>query len=134
ARANCHRSQPQIAETLMSTMPPSPAGHWTLSLGACRILFHKRGVFAGLGLGLALAAMAAVSLAFGAADLSPLDALRAVFGQGSPMQVFLIQELRAPRLAAGLLSGAALGVAGCLLQTLAHNRLATPGIIGIDDG
>ncbi|HCL37612.1 MAG TPA: iron ABC transporter permease, partial [Marinobacter hydrocarbonoclasticus] len=34
---------------------------------------------------------------------------------------------------AGLLSGAALAMAGCLMQTLARNRLATPGIIGIDN-
>jgi len=46
----------------------------------------------------------------------------------------MLWELRVPRLIAGLLSGAALGVGGCLLQTLARNRLATPGIIGIDDG
>src|SRR5690606_34761954 len=55
-------------------------------------------------------------------------------GLGDPMHVFLIQELRMPRLIAGLATGFALGVAGCLLQTLARNRLATPGIIGIDDG
>src|SRR5690606_29710698 len=55
-------------------------------------------------------------------------------GTGDPLNAFLLQELRGPRLAAGFLSGMALGVGGCLLQTLARNRLATPGIIGIDDG
>ncbi|WP_161867985.1 iron chelate uptake ABC transporter family permease subunit, partial [Pseudomonas yangonensis] len=55
-------------------------------------------------------------------------------GRGDEVQGFLIQELRLPRLTAGLFSGAALGAAGCLLQTLARNRLATPGVIGIDHG
>lgn len=122
------------ASSALATAFPPPAGYWALSAGAGRVLFHKRGVLAALGLMVLLTALAGASLAYGTAELSLWDALRAILGQGEPKHVFLIKELRLPRLAAGLLSGAALGVAGCLLQTLAHNRLATPGIIGIDDG
>ncbi len=112
----------------------APYGHWLLRAGAYSVLIDRRGCLAALLLTVALVLISAISLAFGTADLSPLSALFAAFGQGEPMHLFLIQELRLPRLAAGLLTGAALGVAGCLLQTLARNRLATPGIIGIDDG
>lgn len=87
-----------------------------------------------MGLMLVLAVFSAYSLSFGAAGLSPVDAALAVFGVGQDMQVFLIQQLRLPRWIAGVLSGFAFGVGGCLLQTLARNRLATPGIIGVDDG
>ncbi len=125
--------RPDASSPHVSTLP-SPAGYWAVSAGAYRVLFHKRGMLAALGLIVALVMLAGLSLAYGTADLGPLGALQAIVGEGEPRQVFLIQELRLPRLAAGLLSGAALGVAGCLLQTLAHNRLATPGIIGIDDG
>jgi iron complex transport system permease protein len=105
-----------------------------LALGGVRVLLNKRGLCAALGLALALLLISGVSLASGAAGLAPWTALAAAVGFGDPMHVFLVQELRLQRLIAGLLTGAAFGIGGCLLQTLARNRLATPGVIGIDDG
>lgn len=46
----------------------------------------------------------------------------------------LIGELRLPRVMAAALAGAALGLAGLLLQTLARNPLADPSILGINQG
>ncbi|MGQ7299055.1 FecCD family ABC transporter permease [Marinobacter nauticus] len=74
-----------------------------------------------------------ISLATGTVQVSLLDTLRALAGNADPMTDFVINELRLSRVIAGLLSGAALAMAGCLMQTLARNRLATPGIIGIDN-
>lgn len=74
-----------------------------------------------------------ISLATGTVQFSLLDTLRALAGNADPMTDFVINELRLSRVIAGLLSGAALAMAGCLMQTLARNRLATPGIIGIDN-
>ncbi|MFH6597284.1 FecCD family ABC transporter permease [Ectopseudomonas khazarica] len=112
----------------------APSGHSLLCLGECSLLLHRRSLAVGLILGALLVAVSTWLLASGDDGLTPWKALQAAFGQGEPLQVFLIQELRLPRLVAGLLSGAALGAAGCLLQTLARNRLATPGVIGIDNG
>src|SRR5690606_10191463 len=112
----------------------APVGYVRLGGETWHVLVHRRGAWAVSLLTVLLIALSAVSLASGSAAISAVDALRAAFGQGSTMTVFLIQELRLPRLIAGLLTGAAFGVGGCLLQTLARNRLATPGIIGIDDG
>ena len=112
----------------------APTGYLLLALGSARILIDRRGLMVGCGLLLALVLMSGIALASGAAGLSPWTALAAAFGQGEPMHVFLVQELRLQRLIAGLLTGAAFGIGGCLLQTLARNRLATPGVIGIDDG
>ncbi len=75
-----------------------------------------------------------LALTIGETDLSMVQSVAAVFGQGDAFSLFLIQELRLPRIIAALLSGAALAVAGCLLQTLARNRLATPNVIGLDNG
>ena len=111
-----------------------PAGHWLLALGPWRILMHRRGAIVGSMLMLCVLLISGISLASGSAGLGPLTALAAALGQGEPMHVFLVQELRLQRLMAGLMTGAAFGIGGCLLQTLARNRLATPGIIGIDDG
>ena len=42
--------------------------------------------------------------------------------------------LRVPRTAAAALVGAAMGVAGALMQGLTRNPLADPGILGINAG
>lgn len=46
----------------------------------------------------------------------------------------VLTELRLPRLFAGLLVGAALGCAGCLLQRMTANPLASPGLLGLNQG
>src|SRR5690554_5109217 len=71
------------------------------------------------------------SLSMGTVRIDPMDTLRALVGSADPMTTFVVNELRLNRVTAGLLAGAALALAGCLMQTLARNRLATPGIIGI---
>lgn len=112
----------------------APHGHHLLRLGRYNALLHRRSLAVAAILGVLLLTASAWLLAVGDDTLTPWKALQAAFGQGEALQVFLIQELRLPRIVAGLLSGAALGAAGCLLQTLARNRLATPGVIGIDNG
>lgn len=68
--------------------------------------------------------------------------LGALWWQGQPAsgedplwagaQVFW--HIRAPRLAMGLLAGAALGLSGALVQGLFRNPLADPGLIGVNAG
>ncbi|GIZ11974.1 iron chelate uptake ABC transporter family permease subunit [Pseudomonas sp. NCCP-436] len=112
----------------------APAGYYLLRLSRYSLLLHRRSLLVGLLLSALLLISATAILSAGDDALGPWNVLQAALGRGEPLQVFLIQELRLPRLLAGLLSGAALGAAGCLLQTLARNRLATPGVIGIDNG
>ncbi|MCP1507700.1 iron complex transport system permease protein [Pseudomonas marginalis] len=58
------------------------------------------------------------------------DALLVLADQGDAVSRLLINTLRMPRILAAVSTGAA----GCLMQTLARNRLATPGIVGLDNG
>ncbi len=53
-------------------------------------------------------------------------------GDVSGAEVFW--HIRAPRLAMGLLAGAALGVSGAMVQGLFRNPLADPGLIGVQAG
>ncbi len=118
----------------------APSGHWRLAWQAadgrmpCSLLIDRRAFGAALVLLMALLMASLAYLAMGSNPLAPQAVLPALVGRGDIMAVFLVQELRLPRLAAACLTGAAFGVAGCLMQTLARNRLATPGIIGIDNG
>ena len=82
-----------------------------------------------LGLGLAaLAAVAAGSLFIGVSDVGLGGLLR-----GEPGQTLVFIESRAPRLAAILLSGAAMGVAGLMMQSLVRNRFVAPTTAGTVD-
>jgi len=96
-------------------------------------MLDKRTSLANACLLLLMVTAGITSLSVGTVQIAPLDVLRALAGNADPMTDFVVNELRGSRILAGLLSGAALAIAGCLMQTLARNRLATPGIIGIDN-
>ncbi|MEV3981534.1 iron chelate uptake ABC transporter family permease subunit [Nonomuraea sp. NPDC049758] len=80
----------------------------------------------------AVAVVAAVTA--GQAGMTAGQALSALAGAGEGGHVLLVQEIRLPRVVAGLVAGAALGLSGCLTQALARNRLATPDMLGINQG
>lgn len=46
----------------------------------------------------------------------------------------LVQNLRLPRSLVAVLIGASLALAGTLLQTLTHNPMASPSLLGINSG
>uniref|UniRef100_UPI001C50100C iron chelate uptake ABC transporter family permease subunit n=1 Tax=Streptomyces caniscabiei TaxID=2746961 RepID=UPI001C50100C len=112
----------------------SPSGTLLLSVGRMSVLVRLRAALGCAMLAGAVLLAVTAALAVGTVPMSPLRSLPALAGAGDPADVLVVQRLRAPRLVAGLLVGAALGVSGCLMQTLARNRLATPGTVGIDDG
>jgi iron complex transport system permease protein len=89
------------------------------------------------GLVLALAALALVvllSVSVGARSI-PLDRVweLVVHPDGSDDSV-VVHDLRIPRTLLGLIVGAALGVAGALMQALTRNPLADPGLLGVNAG
>ncbi|MFB7917466.1 Fe(3+)-hydroxamate ABC transporter permease FhuB [Streptomyces sp. NPDC056061] len=110
------------------------AGAAVLRRGPFSLLVHRRPALAVL----ALAALALVAVTFsayaGQSDMGVARTFRAVLGQGDRFDVLLVQKFRLGRIVAGLVAGAALGLAGCLTQTLARNRLATPELLGVNDG
>ncbi|MEU1726968.1 iron chelate uptake ABC transporter family permease subunit [Nonomuraea sp. NPDC005692] len=84
---------------------------------------------------LAVTAVAVVAaVAAGQSGMTAGQALGALAGAGEGGHVLLVQEIRLPRVVAGLVAGAALGLSGCLTQALARNRLATPDMLGINQG
>lgn len=67
--------------------------------------------------------------------ISAFSALHALL-PGSPTSLpeALVQNLRLPRSLVAVLIGASLALAGTLLQTLTHNPLASPSLLGINSG
>ncbi|GAQ53526.1 FecCD family ABC transporter permease [Streptomyces acidiscabies] len=90
-------------------------------------------LFAGTGL-VALIVLLAVSLATGTMSIPAGTALRALVGLGDSGDVLVVQEFRAPRAFAAIVAGAGLGAAGCVLQRLFRNPLASPDVMGVTGG
>lgn len=102
--------------------------------GALSLLVPRRAALAALSLAALLLAAVVVSAYAGQSEMSLTRTFNAVFGSGDRFDVLLVQKFRLGRIIAGLTAGAALGLAGCLTQTLARNRLATPELLGVNDG
>ncbi|SCK10897.1 iron complex transport system permease protein [Streptomyces sp. AmelKG-E11A] len=110
-----------------------PAGYTPLRFGTASFLLHRRTSVAVTGLTLLLAAASVAYLCVGESFVPPGEVLRVLTGQPSSAEL-VVGTLRAPRLVVGLLVGAAFGVAGALIQTVARNPLASPDIIGVSQG
>ncbi|WP_448721078.1 iron chelate uptake ABC transporter family permease subunit [Microbacterium natoriense] len=82
----------------------------------------------------ALALAVVLSLAVGANPLSLETVSATLRGEGSAETDYILFDLRIPRTFTGLVAGAALGVAGALIQAFTRNPLADPGILGVNAG
>jgi len=112
----------------------APAGFWLIGSGSRGLLLARRPFLGALVLAVLVFVAFDLSLVLGSAGLNPVNSVFALFGIGDSKTVFIVQKLRLFRAGAAVLTGAALGMAGCLLQTLARNRLATPDTTGITAG
>ncbi|MDA3146443.1 iron chelate uptake ABC transporter family permease subunit [Leucobacter sp. UCMA 4100] len=82
----------------------------------------------------ALVLAATASLAFGAKILSVEETWAAFWHPDGSEAATIVWTLRAPRTLAGIVVGAAFGVAGALIQALTRNPIADPGILGVNAG
>jgi iron complex transport system permease protein len=83
-------------------------------------------------LGLMLAALAVMDVCAGSVWISPLRLINIANSQ-SPIANILL-HLRLPKMLTAILAGAALSVAGLMMQTLFRNPLAGPYILGVSSG
>jgi iron complex transport system permease protein len=80
-----------------------------------------------------IAGLTLLGLCYGAAWASPARVFTALGGAGGGPGV-VIREWRLPRVLAGLVFGAALGLAGAIFQNVTRNPLGSPDVIGLDAG
>ncbi|MBH1936059.1 iron ABC transporter permease [Streptomyces sp. AV19] len=96
-------------------------------------LLHRRAAVTALCLAGALAAVCLAYLCVGEEFVSPGEVIDVLLGRPSAQEL-TVGTFRLPRMTVGILVGAAFGIAGGLIQTVARNPLASPDIIGVSQG
>jgi len=89
-------------------------------------------VYAALVLGLGVAVLASLTLGYKLYGLDEVWA--ALFAHDGSETATVIAGLRLPRALIAPLAGAALGMAGVMVQTLSRNRIASPDTLGLNAG
>ncbi|PXY20813.1 FecCD family ABC transporter permease [Prauserella muralis] len=112
----------------------SVPGRRVLRAGPVAWTFRPRTVLVPAVGAVLLLLVAAVNIGQGSSHIEVLDVLRTLFGGGDRRENGIIFDLRLPRTLAGVLVGAAFGLAGAVFQTIARNPLASPDILGVTWG
>lgn len=89
-----------------------------------------------LVLALLLVALIGACLVFGSVDIDAASVMRIAMGQDSDNEAWniIVRQTRIPMIITAALAGAALAIAGLLLQTTFNNPLAGPSILGVSTG
>jgi iron complex transport system permease protein len=108
----------------------------TVSRNTARILGSRALLLPGLLICAALLVVCLLwSITLGAADITPDVVYEALFAfDETNFDHLIIQTVRLPRVLAGMIVGAALAVAGAVMQGVTRNPLADSGILGINSG
>jgi iron complex transport system permease protein len=83
----------------------------------------------------ALCSIGIIALMVGVTRIAPEEVLRIILtGEGERVPRLVVTQVRLPRLVLGMLCGAALAVAGAMLQDALRNELAEPNLLGVSTG
>ncbi|KQP77200.1 ABC transporter permease [Aeromicrobium sp. Leaf289] len=113
--------RPGVEEHTSPTPVGAPTSVWRVAVVA-------------LGLLIAIAVVAAVHVVQGTADVGVPELWGWLTGTGSGQATAVVVESRLPRLAAGVVVGLSLGVAGAVMQSVARNMLASPDTLAVNSG
>lgn len=95
---------------------------------------RRRWISAVVALSVIAFALCMLMLSLGNTVYSLDVVVRALLGEQIKGAAFAISTIRLPRMLAGLLAGAAFGIAGSTFQTILRNPLASPDVIGVSAG
>ncbi|WP_433260068.1 FecCD family ABC transporter permease [Actinosynnema sp. CS-041913] len=81
-----------------------------------------------------LVGVVVVSVGIGAHAVAPTEVVRALLAFDGSGDHLVVRDIRVPRALLAIAVGAALAVAGVLVQVLSRNPLAEPGVLGVTAG
>ncbi|MET9438914.1 iron ABC transporter permease [Streptomyces sp. NPDC006551] len=113
---------------------PVVPGRRPFRVGPASGVWRPRTVLVPLAAAVALFAAVVISTARGDFAIPLPDVVRVLFGGGDDADRLVVLDFRLPRAATGAFVGAALGLAGALVQGVARNPLASPDILGVTAG
>lgn len=105
-----------------------------LRVGPVTTLWYPRPGLVAVLLVLACLGCAWFLLAAGKIQFSPEEILSALTGADDSPRAAVLWDVRLPRVATGFATGACLGLAGLVFQSLSRNALGSPEIIGMVSG
>ena len=111
-------------------MTPEPA----LRLGRYSILLNRRAMVVGVALALLAVAATLGALLQGRYPVDLATIVVSLSGRADAIVQMIVIDNRMPRILTALGAGAALGLAGAMLQTMLRNPLASPDVIGFSAG
>lgn len=79
----------------------------------------------------AAAALFVLSLCAGSSGMGVFKSLAALFGRGEAADILIVRSVRLPRAAAALTAGGGLAAAGCVMQCVLKNPMASPATLGV---
>ncbi len=100
-------------------------------------VIRKRHVLRAAGLLVSIGVLLLVcvaSIAVGAKAMPLSDVWHGLFHNAGTGNDVIVHDVRVPRTLLGLIVGAALGLAGAVMQALTRNPLAEPGLLGVNAG
>lgn len=74
-----------------------------------------------------------IAINAGSSKLNPIVILKSLIGQGTEVSNVVIWRIRFPRIIGGIIAGAGLAIAGCVMQNNLRNPLASPSTLGISN-
>lgn len=118
--------------TPAAALAPAPeSGRDEEERGAARSLMRGSGLLVLVGV---LLLLVVLSTWIGTKDTSLGQVWSALWHDDGSYTTDVVRELRLPRTLVGLMVGAALGVAGAVMQATTRNPLADPGLLGVNAG
>ena len=86
-------------------------------------------------LGIALLVTILLSLMSGSYETPIAELIKGIFGLSADRRINLVvQNIRLPRILTAVIAGAGLGLAGCILQAVLRNPLASASTLGVSQG
>lgn len=96
--------------------------------------YTKRIVIINLLLLVMILLSAFYSASYGVDETNFLSVFRTLLGRGTQRENLILFNIRLPRIASAAIAGAGLALAGCVMQNVLKNPLASPSTLGITNG